>query len=83
MPWKLIAGTRDKLIHFYEGMDLEEVWKMLVSDLPDLICFSSLLRHAELRFESSQPLDITRCGRTWFVLPRKKGACVLATCLEE
>jgi uncharacterized protein with HEPN domain len=25
VPWKLIAGTRDKLIHFYEGVDLEQV----------------------------------------------------------
>jgi len=37
VPWKLIAGTRDKLIHFYEGVELEEVWKMVTSDLPDLI----------------------------------------------
>ena len=37
VPWKLIAGTRDKLIHFYEGVDLEEVWKMVTSDLPALI----------------------------------------------
>lgn len=37
VPWTLIAGTRDKLIHFYEGVDLEEVWKMLTSDLPELI----------------------------------------------
>jgi uncharacterized protein with HEPN domain len=37
VPWKLIAGTRDNLIHFYEGVDLEEVWKMLTSDLPELI----------------------------------------------
>lgn len=37
VPWKLIAGTRDKLIHFYEGVDLEEVWKMVISDLPQLI----------------------------------------------
>ena len=37
VPWRLIAGTRDKLIHFYEGVDLEEVWKMVTSDLPDLI----------------------------------------------
>jgi len=39
VPWKLIAGTRDKLIHFYEGVDLDEVWKMLTSDLPELIRF--------------------------------------------
>jgi uncharacterized protein with HEPN domain len=37
VPWKLIAGTRDKLIHFYEGVDLEEVWKIVTSDLPELI----------------------------------------------
>jgi uncharacterized protein with HEPN domain len=27
VPWKLITGTRDKLIHFYEGVDPEEVLK--------------------------------------------------------
>jgi uncharacterized protein with HEPN domain len=37
VPWKLIAGTRDKLIHFYEGVDLEQVWRMVTSDLPALI----------------------------------------------
>jgi uncharacterized protein with HEPN domain len=37
VPWRLIAGARDKLIHFYEGVDLEEVWKMMTSDLPELI----------------------------------------------
>jgi len=37
VPWKLIAGTRDQLIHFYEGVDLEEVWKMVTADLPGLI----------------------------------------------
>ena len=37
VPWRVIAGTRDKLIHFYEGVDLEEVWKMVSSDLPQLI----------------------------------------------
>jgi uncharacterized protein with HEPN domain len=37
VPWKLIAGTRDKLIHSYEGVDLEAVWRMVTSDLPVLI----------------------------------------------
>ena len=37
VPWKLIAGTRDELIHFYEGVDMEEIWKMVTSDLPELI----------------------------------------------
>jgi uncharacterized protein with HEPN domain len=37
VPWKLIPDTRDKLIHFYEGVDLEEVWTMVSMDLPKLI----------------------------------------------
>jgi hypothetical protein len=37
VPWKVIAGTRDKLIYFYQGVDLDEVWKMVISDLPQLI----------------------------------------------
>lgn len=37
IPGKLIAGTRDKLIHFYEGVDLDEVWKMITADLPQLL----------------------------------------------
>jgi uncharacterized protein with HEPN domain len=37
VPWSLIAKTRDKLIHSYDGVDFEEVWKMLTSDLPELI----------------------------------------------
>jgi uncharacterized protein with HEPN domain len=37
VPWRLIAGTRDKLIHFYEGVDIDAVWSMIESDLPQLI----------------------------------------------
>lgn len=28
IPWKLMAGMRDKLIHAYDEVDLEEVWKI-------------------------------------------------------
>ena len=37
VPWKLIAGMRDKLIHFYEGVELEEIWRTTTTDLPRLI----------------------------------------------
>lgn len=36
IPWPLIARTRDILIHHYEGVDLEEVWRIAVNDLPEL-----------------------------------------------
>jgi uncharacterized protein with HEPN domain len=42
IPWRRLAGFRDVLIHQYEGVDLEEVWKRVSEDLPPL--FDSLKR---------------------------------------
>ena len=37
IPWPLMAGMRDVLIHAYESVDLEEVWKTATKDVPDII----------------------------------------------
>ena len=33
----MIAGMRDKLIHHYDAVDLEEVWKTAHDDVPGLL----------------------------------------------
>ena len=37
IPWQLIAGMRDNLIHGYDDVDLEEVWKTSERDVPFLV----------------------------------------------
>jgi uncharacterized protein with HEPN domain len=37
IPWGLMAGMRDHLIHAYDLVDWDEVWKTASSDIPDLL----------------------------------------------
>lgn len=37
VPWALIAGMRDNLIHEYDAVDLDEVWRTVESDIPRLL----------------------------------------------
>lgn len=47
VPWKLMAGMRDKIIHEYDAVDLDEVWKTIDSDIPKLVPVLEPLEPAE------------------------------------
>jgi uncharacterized protein with HEPN domain len=45
IPWKRIAGQRDKLIHNYFGINFDIVWESITLDLPALESQVILSKH--------------------------------------
>lgn len=37
LPWSLMAGMRDHLIHGYDVIDLDEVWQTATRDVPEVL----------------------------------------------
>jgi uncharacterized protein with HEPN domain len=51
VPWKDMAGMRDRISHVYHDVDLELVWKVIKQEIPSLkIMLSDIL--AELNDEN-------------------------------
>lgn len=36
VPWKQMAGMRNRIVHDYAGVDLELVWSVVTTSLPEL-----------------------------------------------
>lgn len=36
IPWKGMAGMRDRIIHGYDNVDLQIVWDVVIRDIPEI-----------------------------------------------
>ena len=50
IEWKKLAGIRDKVIHFYFGVNWDIVWDVIEKHLPDLkIKIENILKETEAK----------------------------------
>ncbi len=48
VPWKLIAGMRDRVSHGYDAIDHQTLWDAVQDDLPDLLStIEQMLRYLQ------------------------------------
>lgn len=47
IPWKDLAGLRDKLIHHYFGINYDIVWQVVKNELPDILYQLDEIENAE------------------------------------
>ncbi len=47
VPWRLIAGMRNRLIHGYDGIDLDLLWETISEDIPKLLPAVEAILRAE------------------------------------
>ena len=37
IPWRLLYGLRNRIVHDYEGVNLQLIWEIIEDDLPRLL----------------------------------------------
>ena len=53
IPWSAMARMRDKLIHHYRGVDLQEIWNAAEIEIPKLLSFLKKVMPDDLNYKQA------------------------------
>ena len=53
IPWKVIRGMRNRIVHDYEGVNIQLVWETIEKNIPTLLCSLNNIQQ-ELKAQEDQ-----------------------------